>query len=646
MSDSLSWRSDIQSLRGTAVLAVVIYHSGIALPGGFAGVDVFFVISGYVIAMSIQRQIALNGRLSIAGFYIRRFRRLAPNYMVLVAVTLLISHLFFDPYLELPQIKWAAISSFFASTNVYFLLTDRYDALVGNPLRHLWSLGVEEHFYLLLPWLYAAMVGRSSDPLKGNIRFRQAALYLCAVSLALSMGAVYLADAGLSGLQRATLLRINFFGSPLRFWEILAGVVIAHVTGPSLGRQVTRALRLSAASVLFAGFVVIRDPETFPNIWALVVVIATCVFVAFPPTDAGRVRFIARPLELLGNVSYAWYLWHWPIFVILHREFGATLKTAALGIVGSLLLAFITTRWVEEPFYKRGISIGWTAPLLFLGFATLAGSVWLGRSAAFYGLFPRAEAKESNFASENNCGWSSDGWEDKCVFGVSRSGRVHLALLGDSNARSASDGLIAAAEDNDWSITLGVRTGCPVLFSTFQVDQECARLNSERLEFLRDSRPHAVILVNHWSNYRRFGKFGDPETWTRAMRETIESISRLDIPVVIQHQIPECQTSNSLLRSVLSDRGWEDAYLCRSAEDSVRYINAVITGLEAMCSNRKEANCLTVDVVESLCQSRETCRAFVGRTNYFSDATHISPSASRLTSDQYTKAIRAILKSE
>lgn len=646
MSDSLTWRSDIQTLRGVAVLAVVIYHSGITLGGGFAGVDVFFVISGYVIASSLQRQMNEEGTLSILAFYSRRFRRLVPNYVLVVTVTLALSHLFFDPYLELPQIKWAAFSSFLASTNIYFLFTDRYDALVGNPLRHLWSLGVGEHFYLLLPWLYLLVAKRTSDPNLGNRRVYHIAFWFGSISLASSLLIVYLANGGFAGISRATLLRLNFFGSPLRFWEILAGVVIAHVHRVSVGVTTTRVLRWSAGGVLLVTFSVLDDPERFPNVWAAVVVAATSVLIAFPVRASSNLRFITRPLEVLGNVSYAWYLWHWPIFVILHREFGVTLTTAVTGTGVSLVVAVITTRWVEDPFHKRHLPAIRIAPLLVLGIAIIVGAVWLGRSATFYGLFPRAEAKESNFATVNGCGWSSDGWEDQCVFGKSDTGGVRLVLLGDSNARSASDGLIAAAETNKWSITLGVRTGCPVLFSKNQVDPECAKLNAERLRFLRDTRPDAVILVNHWLNYRGFGAFGNPEAWTRGMRDTIRSISRLDIPVVIQHQIPECRTSNSLLRSVLSDRGWEDAYLCRSAEDSVRYVNAVITGLEAICSNRKESNCLTVDVVESLCQSRETCRAFVGRTNYFSDATHISPSASRLTSDQYSKAIRAILKSE
>ncbi len=646
MSGSLNWRSDIQRLRGIAVLAVVIYHSGITLPGGFVGVDVFFVISGYVIAKSLQRQMNEERRLSILAFYSRRFRRLVPNYVLVVTVTLVLSHLFFDPYLELPQIKWAAIFSFFASTNIYFLFTDRYDALVGNPLRHLWSLGVEEHFYLLLPWLYVLVARRASNPTQGSKRVCRIALWLGAISLALSLLTVYLADTGFASISRATLLRLNFFGSPLRFWEILAGVVIAHVHRVPVGVLTTRVLRWSAGGVLIVTFSVLDDPERFPNIWAVVVVAATSMLIAFPARASSNLRFITRPLEVLGNVSYAWYLWHWPIFVILHREFGVTLTTAVCGIGVSLVVAVVTTRWVEDPFYKRHLPSARIAPLLILGVATIAGAVGLGRSATFYGLFPRAEAKESNFATVNGCGWSSDGWESQCLFGNSDTGGVRLVLLGDSNARSASDGLVAAAEDNDWSITLGVRTGCPVLFSETQVDPECAQLNTERLRFLGTTRPDAVILVNHWSNYRRFGDFVDPETWTRGMQDTIESISRLDIPVVIQHQIPECRSSNSLLRSMLADRGWNDAYLCQSAEDSVWYINSVIDGIETICSTTRDFNCLTVDVVESLCLSRETCRAFVGRTNYFSDPTHISPSASRLTSDQYAEAIHTIVKSE
>ena len=644
MSASLVWRPDIQRLRGFAILVVVAYHTKLAMPGGFAGVDAFFVISGFVIASSLKREVFAAHTVSVRAFYVRRVRRLAPNYLLLIAVSLIFSHLLFDPYFEIPQIKWTAISSLLMSANIYFLLTDSYDALAGNPLRQLWSLGVEEHFYLALPWLYIVSIRRFRDGETWEFRFRRVAQSLLFVSISLSMLVVYMADAGLFGIDRWTLQRTNFFASPLRFWEILAGVIVAHSTVPKFPKHVSTLIRISAYGVLLLCFLVLVNPATFPNVWAVVVVAATCALVAVPPASSMSIDVGAKILEALGNVSYAWYLWHWPVFVILHRELGVSLSTAVLGVGVSLILGFVTTRWVEEPFYRQRVPMIRIAPLILLGLATVAGSVWLGRSAFFYGLFPRVEAKEANFASENGCSWSSDGWQEKCVFGVEQSDGVRLALLGDSNARSASDGLVAAADANNWSITLSVRSACPTLFTEPQVDTECARLNSERLTFLRDTRPDAVILVNHWSNYRRTGEFDDPETWTRAMGETIDSISDLGIPVLIQYQIPYCRTSNSLLRSLLVERGWRNAYLCQSTPDTARYVDHIIDGLDATCVNNEQAQCQTLDIVDSLCSSRNTCQAFVGRTNYFSDPTHISRSASRLTSNQFAEAIRAILK--
>lgn len=644
MSASLVWRPDIQRLRGFAILVVVVYHTKLAIPGGFAGVDAFFVISGFVIASSLKREVIAAHTVSVRSFYVRRVRRLVPNYLLLISVSLIFSHLLFEPYFEIPQIKWTAISSLFMSANIYFLLTDSYDALAGNPLRQLWSLGIEEHFYLVLPWLYIVSIRRFRDCETWEFRFRRVAKSLLFISISLLILVVYTADAGLFGIDRSTLLRTKFFASPLRFWEILAGVIVAHSTIPQVTKRLIMLVRASAYGVLLLCFLLLENPDTFPNMWAVVVIASTCLLVAFPPASSVRIDILTRIFEVLGNVSYAWYLWHWPVFVILHRELGISLSVAVLGIGISLILAFITTKWVEEPFHRRRVPIIRMAPLILLGLSTVVGSVWLGRSAYFYGLFPRAEAKTANLASVNGCGWSNEGWTEECVFGIKQRGGVRLALLGDSNARSASDGLVAAADANSWSITLGVRSGCPAIFAETQVDTECARLNSERLAFLRDTRPDVVVLVNHWSNYRRSGEFADPEAWTRAMGGTINSISDLGIPVLIQYQIPYCQTSNSLLRSMLVDRGWRNAYLCQSKPDIERYIDHVADGLEATCNNNKWAQCQTLDIVDSLCSSRNTCQAFVGRTNYFSDPTHISPSASRLTSNQYAEAIRAILK--
>jgi peptidoglycan/LPS O-acetylase OafA/YrhL len=619
------------------------------MSGGFAGVDVFFVISGYVIAKSLQRQILTTQRLSIAAFYARRFRRLAPNYVLMVVVTLALSHLFFDPYVELPQIKWAAISSFLASTNIYFLLTDRYDALIGNPLRHLWSLGVEEHFYLLLPWLYVFLFRRNRDSGRASVAVRRSAVAIGAVSLTGSLSLVYLADDGLAGVSREALLRFNFFGSPLRFWEILAGVAAAHVSIPMLGPMTIRCVRLLSSAILLLLFFILTDPELFPNLWTVALVAATSALLVFPSVSLrgwGWVTWLSVSLQFLGNISYAWYLWHWPVFVVIHREFGVTIASSFVGIGTSLLIAFCTTRWLEEPFYKRRVSLFRVIPLVAVGFATLAASVWMGRSGSFYGLFPRSEGKEANFASANGCGWSDPGWSRRCIFGSRKTGAPQLLLIGDSNARAASDGLILAARENDWSVVLGVRAGCPALFSTIQVDADCAKLNAERLTLIREIRPDVIIIVNHWLNYRDVDPFQEPRGWTQALRDSVTTVHSLRIPLVIQHQIPVCRSTNSLIRSLLANRGWESAYQCTSTESEDRYIQEVIDYVDRQCSSGSTVPCHTVDITESLCTHREECRSFVKGINFFSDSSHVSPSGSQVASSQYAVTIRAILKSE
>lgn len=641
-----AWRPDIQRLRGIAVLVVVIYHSGLGLPGGFAGVDVFFVISGYVIANSLQRQIDTNQPGLLRRFYERRFRRLAPNYILMVSTTLILSHLFFDPYFDLPQIKWAAISSFFASTNVYFLLTENYDSLSGNPLRHLWSLGVEEHFYILLPWIYVLNSRKRSDLSSAKTTTRRLTMWFLVCSLVASLTVVLLASYGSGWAPKSLLLRANFFGSPLRFWEILAGVVVAQTRFGPKNQGLVRALRWTSSGILVSCFLALDSPDSFPNIWAVVIVAASCVLVALPSEDTKFWKIITRPIESLGNVSYALYLWHWPVFVIFHHEFGMTPIVSLVAITLSLLIAIVTTALVEEPFHKRHWPIKRVIPILLIGAGSIVGSVLLGRSPAFYQLFLQPESKQSNFASLNDCGESKPQWTQECVFGENEARGLQIALFGDSNARSASDGLAQAAKTEGWTFIISAQGGCPVYFSQVKLEDECDRLNSDRLRFAATTRPNVVVLVNYWSAYRRFNAFSKPDMWISAMRQTVSELNQLGIPALIQHQIPECRATNSLLKSLLSKRYWQDAYRCETTADSRAYVSSIINALDNMCSPDSGLKCQTIDVAESICETRMRCYAYVNRTNYFSDAGHLSPSASRLTSEQYRNQILDLISSE
>ena len=151
-------RPDIQGLRGVAVLLVVIYHTGIALPGGFIGVDMFFVISGFVITQVLLREYEETGTIRLRNFYARRARRLIPALSLIIIFTLLISLVAMSPFGEQQQIIKTAVASVFFAGNIHLFATNTYDALKNNPLRHLWSLGVEEQFYWIYPVLFVALL--------------------------------------------------------------------------------------------------------------------------------------------------------------------------------------------------------------------------------------------------------------------------------------------------------------------------------------------------------------------------------------------------------------------------------------------------------------------------------------------------------
>ena len=178
------FRSDIQGLRGIAVLLVVIYHTGFSLPGGFIGVDMFFVISGFVITQVLLREYEETGKISLSYFYARRARRLIPALSVVTIFTLLISLVAMSPFGEQQQIVKTAIASTFFAGNIHLFAMNSYEALKDNPLRHLWSLGVEEQFYWIYPVLfigkYEPQENVSTQHLRSYFRFLQQLLLLLA----------------------------------------------------------------------------------------------------------------------------------------------------------------------------------------------------------------------------------------------------------------------------------------------------------------------------------------------------------------------------------------------------------------------------------------------------------------------------------
>ena len=378
---AMEFRPDIQGLRALAVLLVIGDHAGARwLPGGFVGVDVFFVISGYLITLLLVRQSEATGRVRIGDFYARRARRILPAASLVIVATM--AYAAAEVSLSrVEQLREDGLWSAGFAANIHFarLRTDYFAQGVDpSPFQHYWSLAVEEQFYLVWPLLLALVlllvVRRAGDAGARTRALTVVLLVIIPVSLAWSV------------LRTSAAPATTYYSSPARAWELAVGALLA-VQEPRL-TGLSRGLRwgLGIAGFVAIGVAAVRYDagSAFPGWRALLPVLGTAALIAVGvPGDGGPSRVLAvAPMVWIGALSYSLYLWHWPIFVL-----GPTFSPAVTGARGTVLLlaatllaAFLTYHLVENPLRR--------APLLRAGRRALVlwpvtvGAVLLGMAAA------------------------------------------------------------------------------------------------------------------------------------------------------------------------------------------------------------------------------------------------------------------------
>ena len=339
-------RLDIQVLRGVAVLAVILFHGGAPLTGGFAGVDVFFVVSGFVIGAMLIREHRLKGRIALRIFFSRRVRRLIPAVALMVAMVSLASLLIYPTFDVFEPAFNTGVAGLFFVANVAIdrQSWDYFAPLTGwNPFLHLWSLGVEEQFYLFLPLVLALLLPRN-----GRL------LVLTLTGLAVL--SFFLSWLGSSDLKIGLPFGQSFVGfySPItRVWEFMAGVLLALL--PRVVIQTKRAKFLAAfAGVgLIASFLLL-EPGVEDRTLPLLLPVAMTAILIFAGTSlpAGfwsQSRAL-RGLAKIGDWSYSLYLWHWPVMVLAAYTFPNSSEAKFVSLAISVPLALASYRYVETPF--------------------------------------------------------------------------------------------------------------------------------------------------------------------------------------------------------------------------------------------------------------------------------------------------------
>lgn len=433
-----NYRADIDGMRALAILAVVGFHAfPTFFPGGFVGVDVFFVISGYLITRHILNDVAA-GEYSTARFYAKRVKRIFPALIVVLATSLALGWIILTPeeYEALGRHVIAG-AGFFANLQNWKEAGYFDRAADTKPLLHLWSLGVEEQFYILWP-LIVSFLSRRSRFLGTGM------LSLVVLSFVISMATVY------------RDVTADFYSPLTRFWELALGAMVAYAAlyRPRFAEKYRPILAWIGALLILVAVASLRPDHAFPGAWALLPTVgAALLILSGAKAPFNRRILAARPLVWIGLISYPLYLWHWPLLAFARILQGATPSAEARlwMLAASFAAAWLTCRLVERPVRaSTGREAKWAIRGLSLAMAVLlAGGVLIKKQDGFpgrqYGLLNgdvntlTVEADRAVLRKE--CGVAAGQRKDLMYCLTSGKGAPRYAVLGDSKAEALYYGL-------------------------------------------------------------------------------------------------------------------------------------------------------------------------------------------------------------
>lgn len=486
----------IDGLRAIAVLAVMIYHLDFSLlPGGFTGVDVFFVISGYVITKSLSRKSTLGFADYIWDFYKRRILRILPALLLCLVITSLLSALFIpSSWLSSTNTK-TGVAAFFGMSNIILIIfSDGYFSPKAefNPFLHTWSLAVEEQFYLLFPILFFAwMKFRTHNSVLGFLSHR----LLMMLAIASLIFAYY---------ETAAHHDRAYYLLPSRFWELAAGALLFKF---HLSRAWEKCSALPASFWLIPGFAittagfVLSVREEFPFPWAIVPVVGSVLMINGIASQRTAPSMLHRllesaPLTFIGLISYSLYLWHWPIYTLLRWTSGMqTGVEQALAILFTFALAILSYRYVETPVRQshalrgsgnRAVVAGGIAISAFL--AVISGALMLNKSY----ISPSITADQYNWYPYEHQSTVSGGNSGEKEF----TGRK-LFVVGDSHTLSYTTMLAELRHSLGIEYQQFYKTGCHIfgLRHPYNKAGYCTEFKKDTLQQIESaSRPGDIVF--------------------------------------------------------------------------------------------------------------------------------------------------------
>lgn len=616
---TLAYRADIDGLRGIAVLLVMLYHFGVApFSGGYIGVDIFFVISGFLITGILAGETRLRAGLN--RFYARRIRRLAPMFLLVTATTTL-----FAIPLLLPAdftLYLGSLRDALAQKSNLFFAKDAADYFGHNaqelPLLHTWSLSVEWQFYLLFPALQIIAQRHLS---RQGLRYAIAALTLAAAAWSIHAAA---------GSHTTA-----YFSTGARIVEFLIGALIATLPAGMPARAL-RAGALIAVGSLVVLAIVFTPATSFPGTNAILV----CLLTGICLLGGAGSRMLGTPwLVHVGKVSYSAYLWHWPLIAFLtYLQLRPSMPVALLLIVAIIALSSLSYAKVELPFRKRNTTLGKLLLCCFL-LPVIVAAAATALSKKYHG-FPHRLGAEAVHAHQNllpymrspvkQChDFSGDNIEE-CAIGDRESGEKAL-LIGDSHARHYIPFVDVAAREAGVKVYALTNSECLILPDAPALqrsrDAQCAAARERNYALIREGGFKHVLIGQRWIGYA-------PSS-LKTLDAALEMIERSGARAIVLGPVPENgrDTKDCFYRHIKLRQPYQD--ICAIPLDEPYSAEAKAYAEQLFkTAQARHPNAMLIDPKRILC-AEGRCATVHDGTPLYDDTHHINGFASTYLATQY-----------
>ncbi len=643
---STRFRLDIEGLRAIAILLVVATHASVPwLAGGFVGVDVFFVLSGFLITSKLVQEVEATGHLQLLPFYVRRLRRLLPALLLMLLSTGIVSSWLLSPG-ETAEQSFAAQMAAIWFSNFHFALRNLDYFSAGNEANlylHTWSLGVEEQFYLLWPALILWLLMRGS---KFNVaRLKHGLLIIMLISGLSCIALTYIAPL------------LAFYMMPLRAWQFAAGalvwLVFARTSHPtSKFARMSPALGYAGLLLILLSALWLDTNHAYPGPWASIptagaalVILAGCG--ASDPHGVHRLLSLP-PLQWLGRISYAWYLWHWPILLLgtaLTDSPSPAYKTLLVAI--SLALAALSHALVEAPLrrWKLWLAYPHVAMLTSLSCMLLFGLIanhWMQQAnqALQSPQIQRYIAARSDAPIIYRMG--CDDWYRSSTVRICSFGDAHAkhtaVLIGDSHVGQWFPAVQIALAHQDWRLLVITKSSCPMVDVPLFYARigreytECSQWREEALQRIAEISPELLLLGSAQYAFT-------PDQWREGTRRILARVSPHSRHVFLLQDIPELPFDGPacLIHRTMRPKWLAEFSQCVATAQSSRH-SAIRSWLEAAMVDFP--NVTWLDMTPYVCPEQR-CRAELNGHITYRDNQHLTASFAESLGMSMKKAIIA-----